>query len=124
MVDYQGGVSLYVCTILSCLSFNLKKKNISYFVDPPTVFKLDQQNIVEGTNLSVTCNATSGNPSTTTFFWTLIGHPFFSRKGSILKLSNIQKNNSGTYSCTAINVYSNGRKGNHSQGMLVNVFCK
>lgn len=93
--------------------------NVEY---PPTVFKLDQQNIVEGTNLSVTCNATSGNPSTTTFFWTLIGHPFFSRKGSILKLSNIQKNNSGTYSCTAINVYSNGRKGNHSQGMLVNVF--
>lgn len=85
---------------------------------------LDQQNIVEGNDLLVTCKATHGNPSTTTISWTLLNNPSFSQTEATLNLSNIKRNDSGRYNCTAENFYSDGMKGIHSQQMVVNVFCE
>lgn len=91
---------------------------------PPKVKRLYQQDIIEGRNLSVTCQATPGNPNFTTFYWTKVDNPGFSQKGSILQILNIQRNSSGTYTCTAENSYNNGEWGTHSQPLDVNVQCK
>lgn len=88
------------------------------------MFILDQQNIVEGNDLLVTCNATPGNPSTTHIFWTLLNHPSFNQNEATLNLSKIKRDDSGRYNCTAENLYSDGMKGIHSQQMVVNVFCE
>ncbi|XP_052712702.1 uncharacterized protein LOC128186825 isoform X4 [Crassostrea angulata] len=88
---------------------------------PPKVKRLSQQDIIEGRNLSVTCQATPGNPNSTTFYWTKVDNPGFSQKGSILQILNIQRNSSGTYTCTAENSYNNGEWGTHSQPLDVNV---
>lgn len=97
---------------------------IILFEDPPVVNPLSQQNITEGSNLSVNCTATPGNPSTTTIYWTKIDNLGFRENGSILKLFNIQRTNSGTYVCAAENKYINERKGTHNETMVVNVQCK
>eukprot|EP00105_Crassostrea_gigas_P023187 XP_011442936.1 PREDICTED: contactin-5 isoform X2 [Crassostrea gigas] len=82
---------------------------------------LSQQDILEGRNLSVTCKATPGNPSLTTFYWTKVDIQGFRQNGATLHIPNIQRNSSGTYRCTAENSYSNGEKGTHNQSMVVNV---
>lgn len=85
---------------------------------------LSQQNFIEGRDLSVTCQATPGNPSSTTFYWTKADNPGFKENGPTLRLYNIQRNSSGTYRCTAENNYNNGEKGTDSQAMIVNVQCE
>lgn len=82
-----------------------------------------QQNIIEGNDLKVVCNATAGNPIATEFFWTMIGNPGFKHEGPTLQLSDILRTNAGTYKCTAENNYSDGKKGADSQSMDVNVLC-
>lgn len=84
---------------------------------------LSQQNFIEGRDLSVTCQAAPGNPSSTTFYWTKVDNPGFRQNGATLRLYNIQRNSSGTYRCTAENNYNNGEKGAHSQTMVVKVQC-
>lgn len=93
-------------------------------IDTPHVNTLSQQDIIEGRNLSVTCHATPGNPSSTTFYWTKVNNPGFRENGAILQLPNIQRNSSGTYRCTAENNYSNAERGTDNQSMVINVLCK
>lgn len=95
-----------------------------FSIDPPVVYSFRQQDIIEGTNLSVTCNYSSGNPSPTTFLWTQENNQSFKQYGTVLQLPTIQKSESGTYICTAENNLTNTKKGNHSQSMVVNVLCK
>lgn len=85
---------------------------------------LSQQYIIEGRDLSVTCQANPGNPSSTTFSWTKADNPEFRQNRATLQLPNIQRTSTGTYRCTAENNYSNREKGIHSQSMVVNVLCR
>lgn len=94
------------------------------YTDPPTIKTLSQQDIVEGRALLVTCQAVSGNPNSTTFYWIKEDNPGFRQNGSTLHIPNIQRTSSGTYRCTAENNYSIGEKGTHSQSMDVNVLCE
>ena len=83
-----------------------------------------QQQIIEGEDLLVTCNATQGNPNSTAIFWSKSNDPGFRQTGTTLRLLNIHRNNSGTYKCTAENTYSNGEKGTTSQNMVIVVLCR
>lgn len=91
---------------------------------PPTVHTLSQQDIIEGSQLSITCQATPGDPSFSTFYWTKADNPGFRQNRSTLQLPNIQRNSSGIYRCTAENNYHNGEKGSDSRTMVVNVLCR
>lgn len=88
---------------------------------PPIVHTLSRQDIVVNESSTVTCNATPGNPSSTTFYWTKEDDPFFGQDGATLKLNNVQKTSFGTYICSAENIYSNEAKGRDSQSMIINV---
>lgn len=92
--------------------------------DPPLVIALSDQDIIEKRDLSVTCNATSGNPSSVTYLWTKVDDSRFLQKGPTLELYNIQRTSSGTYECTTENNYSNREKGTDSQSLVVNVQCR
>lgn len=61
------------------------------YEDPPTVNALSQQNIIEGGDLRVTCTATFGNPSSTTFYWTKVDNLGFRRNGAILQITSIDR---------------------------------
>lgn len=82
-----------------------------------------QRDIIEGRDLSVTCQAIPGNPSASTFYWTKVNNPGFRQNGPTLQLPNIQRTSTGTYICTAENNYSNGEKGTNNQTMVIKVFC-
>lgn len=94
------------------------------FLVPPTVNTLSQQKMIEGRDLTVTCQDTPGNPSSSTFYWTKEGYPAFRQNGTTLQLPNIDRSSSGTYNCTAKNIYSDGKNGEDSQSMEVNVYCE
>ena len=94
-----------------------------YSAVPPIVSIPSTKDVIEGFNLSVKCQASPGNPSTTTFFWTKLNDLEFLNNGPMLQLSNIQKTSAGTYRCTGENTYFNGKKGRHSQDMAVDVLC-
>lgn len=76
---------------------------------------LSNQSIIDGRDLFVTCQATFGNPSLTTIYWTKVDNPGFRQNGSTLQLPNIQKNGFDIYKCASENIYSSGEKGTHSQ---------
>lgn len=80
--------------------------------------------MIEGGNLSVACLATPGNPRSTTVYWTKEDDPEFRQNGSILQLYTIQRNSSGTFKCTAENLYNDKERGIHSRSLVVNVQCK
>nr|XP_034316845.1 hemicentin-2-like [Crassostrea gigas] len=88
---------------------------------PPLVNTLSNQNIIEGRDLSVTCTVTPGNPSSTTLYWTKVDNPGFRQNGPTLQLYNIQRNDSGSYRCTAENNYNNRERGTHTKTTVVNV---
>lgn len=90
---------------------------------PPLVNTLSNQNIIEGRDLSVTCTVTPGNPSSTTLYWTKVDNPGFRQNGPTLQLYNIQRNDSGSYRCTAENNYNNRERGTHTKTTVVNVLC-
>lgn len=97
----------------------------SFFKDPPSVGNLTRNlDRIEGNSLSINCHANPGNPKNTTYYWTKVDNRGFIQNGSTLQLSNIQRNSSGTYICTAENSFYNGDKGKHNQSMFVNVLCK
>lgn len=85
---------------------------------------MSQQNVTEGTHFQIICNATPGNPTPISIVWTKEENTMFILKEPILQLSYINRTNSGTYRCTAENDYGNGKKGTHSQDMVVNVLCR
>lgn len=93
-------------------------------IDPPSVYNLSKQDVIEGRNLSVECTATPGHPNSTIFYWTKEDDQLFRRNGSILQFVNIQISSSGTYTCAAQNDYQNKEKGTDRQFMIVNVQCK
>lgn len=95
-----------------------------HITDPPTVKTLSQQNIIEGINVSITCQANVGNPSPTAMYWIKVDDAGFRQNGPTLHLLDIQRTSSGTYKCTAENNYGNGEKGRNSQSMIINVLCK
>ena len=84
---------------------------------------LTQKDIIETQDLFIICGANPGNPNLTIFVWTKVDSEF-RQNGSTLQLPNIQRTSSGTYRCTAVNTYSSGAKGAHSQTMVVNVLCR
>lgn len=86
--------------------------------------KLLKEDIIEGNNLSVRCNATPGNPKSLTFYWTEVDGFGLRQSGPILQLPYIQRNSSGTYKCTAENRYNIKENGTDNQTMIVNVLCK
>nr|XP_022303134.1 titin-like isoform X2 [Crassostrea virginica] len=92
--------------------------NVAY---PPIVSIPSSKDVIEGFNLSVKCQASPGNPNTTSFFWTKLNDLEFLNNGPMLQLSNVQKTSAGTYRCTGENTYFNGKKGRHSQDMAVDV---
>ena len=92
--------------------------------DPPSILYLPKQDINETSDFSIVCNATPGNPNKTTFYWTRQNDPVFKRNGSILHIPNIQRNSSGTYSCTAKNSYNNTEMGIDTKNLIVNVLCE
>lgn len=94
------------------------------FLVPPTVNTPSQRKVIEGRDLTVTCQDTPGNPSSSTFYWTKEGYPAFRQNGTTLQLPKIYRSSSGTYICTAENIYSDGENGVDSQSMEVNVFCE
>lgn len=85
---------------------------------------LSRQIIIEGNNLSITCQANLGNPSFTAMYWTKVDDAGFRQNGATLHLLDIQRTSSGIYRCTAENNYGNGEKGTNSQFMSINVLCK
>lgn len=92
--------------------------NIEY---PPSLNALLRQDILEGSDLSVNCSATPGNPIFTTFYWTRGANEKVIQNGSILQLTKIQRISSGIYKCTAENNYSDRTKGEDKEEMLINV---
>lgn len=92
------------------------------FLDPPVVSTLAEQNIIEGSDLDIACKASPGNPNSTSFLWTKYG-TVTKHTGAILQLRDIHRNSSGSYRCTASNIYTNGEEGTHFQLMVVNVLC-
>ncbi|XP_034303603.2 neural cell adhesion molecule 1-like isoform X2 [Magallana gigas] len=119
MTEYEQG-SLWRCEYVLNSSYRSSDVIIK-IASPPTVHMLSKQDILEGRNLSVTCKATPGNPSSTTFYWTKVDNPGFKHNGSTLHLPNIQRTSSGTYRCKAENDYNKEEKGTDSQSMDVNV---
>lgn len=105
----------------------MKNLLISIFImlsDPPSVNALSHQIIIERRDLSISCQTTPGHPSSNTVYWTKVDNSGFRQDGTTLQIPNINRTSTGTYRCTAENIYSNGEKGTDSQSMLVNVLCR
>nr|XP_022344647.1 hemicentin-1-like [Crassostrea virginica] len=125
---HRNSSGTYKCTAENTYSNGAKGTNSQNMVIdvlyPPSVYTFTQQQIIEGEDLLVTCNATQGNPSSTAIFWSKSNDPGFRQTGTTLRLLNIHRNSSGTYKCTAENTYSNGEKGTNSQNMVIDVLYK
>lgn len=118
---------IFICVAENVLSTGKGYSNNSVSINvqyPPSVNNMTGTDIVEGHPLSITCRANPGNPNFTTLFWTKVDDQGLIQNGSTLRISNIQRSSSGTYVCTAENIYYNGKKGIHSQSMFVNVLYK
>ncbi|XP_061188082.1 hemicentin-1-like [Saccostrea echinata] len=81
--------------------------NVEY---PPNVSTMNEQKVIEGQYVFVTCNYTVGNPPSTTVYWTK-DESYFRQNQKTLSITNVSRSDSGTYVCFAENTYSSGRKG-------------
>ncbi|XP_056011993.1 titin-like isoform X2 [Ostrea edulis] len=88
---------------------------------PPTVSPLTNRDVIEGSDLTITCSVTNGNPSQTTVYWTKSGDSGFRQNNATLQITKINRSSSGTYTCTAENIYTIDEKGTGSQAVNVNV---
>nr|XP_019924517.2 hemicentin-2-like isoform X7 [Crassostrea gigas]XP_034303712.1 hemicentin-2-like isoform X7 [Crassostrea gigas] len=77
---------------------------------PPSVSLSKTQKTVEGQNFSIKCSYSPGNPTPTSLYWTKT-NSVFRYNGQLLRIPNIGRKDSGTYTCFAENTYSSGRKG-------------
>ena len=86
------------------------------FIVPPTIQPLQNKTITEGGNLNLSCNA-SGTPQPV-LSWVIIssGQQF---NGSLLKLTNVFRNQAGNYRCNASNECGTG-----SSTARIDVKCK
>ncbi|CAC5419492.1 unnamed protein product [Mytilus coruscus] len=74
--------------------------NVQY---EPLIAPIPDYNITEGNTLTLTCNVV-GNPDPTLIWWTRQNEPGFSFIYRNLKISNIHRNDSDTYTCHAMNI--------------------
>lgn len=86
--------------------------------------KLTTQDVKIGSNLSVICHVTQGNPNYTKISWTKVGNTEFKHNKPTLNLPEIQKIDSGTYICAVLVIYSSEDEETYNQSMVVNVQCK
>ena len=93
--------------------------NFLIFLDPS---KIDQapsnKTIVEGSNVTLHCNATGSPASNIT--WTKDGSPTALHEGEQYAISNISRQQHGNYKCTAWNGVGEQSKTSFS----INVLCK
>ena len=93
--------------------------NFLIFLDPS---KIDQapsnKTIVEGSNVTLHCNATGSPASNIT--WTKDGSPTALHEGEQYAISNISQKQHGNYKCTAWNGVGEQSKTSFS----INVLCK
>ena len=73
--------------------------------------------VEEGRNVTKECNVTAGTPPLNVF-WKNVKTCQVTT-GKLLNISNIRRNESGEYRCTA-----NNTCGNESTGMFIDVHCK
>ena len=78
---------------------------------------IGKQKVMEGYNLTVSCNAFGIPPPMVT--WIRVGVGYMSRNGSELKFTNIDRNHTGEYRCEASN-----ECGNASETVTIEVQCK
>lgn len=111
-----------ICIALSSVA-KLMLWVVFFYEDPPIVLALSRQDILEGTDLSVNCEATPGNPRLSTFYWTNTRNDAFRQDGATLQLPKIERSSSSTYRCTVENNYNISEKGTDNVTMVVNVLC-
>ena len=73
--------------------------------------------VEEGRNVTKECNVTTGTPPRNCFWKNMKTGQV--TEGKLLNISNIRRNESGEYRCTA-----NNTCGNESTGMFIDVHCK
>ncbi|XP_022777667.1 hemicentin-2-like, partial [Stylophora pistillata] len=99
----SGGVSIYKCMANNSAG-TVYSMILTVTVNVPSSIQVIQdQNVTEGNNLTRTCNA-SGIPSPRVSWIKPDGQ---SENGSVLKLVNIRRNQTGAYRCEASNVCGN-----------------
>ncbi|XP_052720825.1 uncharacterized protein LOC128192289 [Crassostrea angulata] len=87
---------------------------------PPIVLMQNTPTFVEGQNFSIKCSYSAGNPITTSLYWTKT-NSVFRYNGQLLRIPNIQRKDSGTYTCFAENTYSSGKKGKANATIEIDV---
>uniref|UniRef100_A0A3Q2DQP4 Ig-like domain-containing protein n=1 Tax=Cyprinodon variegatus TaxID=28743 RepID=A0A3Q2DQP4_CYPVA len=114
----------YTCFVFNPASSNISDpinvfvsygpENVTLNVDPAS-----QKHYEEGSDISLSCSADSRPPAT--FYW-LLNENFLPDSGSELKFINVQKNQSGNYSCQAFNTIIKFSKHSHSLLTIVTVY--
>ena len=84
---------------------------------PVAVEQIQNVTVEEGRNVTKECNVTAGTPPRN-YFWKNVKTGQVT-EGKLLNISNIRRNQSGEYRCTA-----NNTCGNESTGMFIDVHCK
>jgi hypothetical protein len=104
------------CTLCFSLSF-------PHLSDPPTVIKLssDPEPVKEGETLTLTCEASGGNPTTYTYLWYYNNKEVRDKTSKDYKITDIKYTQSGTYLCRAVNYSPDGTADASKQ---IDVLCK
>lgn len=87
------------------------------------IWPMGTKRTIEGSNLSVTCSYTLGEPTATTVYWTK-SNSVFRYDDQMLWIPNIEKEDSGTYVCHAENSYSSGNRGTANATIRIDVQCQ
>ena len=70
------------------------------FTEPPTIHRLQNKTTTEGANLNLSCNTSGTPPPVVSWVRISTGQRF---DGSVLELTNINRNQAGDYRCEASN---------------------
>ncbi|XP_052806407.1 hemicentin-1-like [Mya arenaria] len=60
--------------------------------------------VIEGSNLSLSCDSKPGNPNATSFIWTSTEQPYRNTSGQCLTIQNISRTEEGVFTCVAENI--------------------